>query len=330
MSKRTRPIWAVLLALLFAAALGSLLFGAAKMGAAELLQALRQGPDHTGGYIFWYVRLPRTAACLFSGAALAVSGAILQSILGNALASPGIIGVNAGAGLGVTLCCALGLLSGWAISLAAFGGALAAALLVMLLARLTGASRTTVILSGVAINSIFGALRDAVTTLVPDAGVLSGEFRVGGFSSVVHTRLITAGVLIILALLVAFLMSNELDVLSLGEDTAAALGMNVKVMRLVFLLLSALLAGAAVSFAGLLGFVGLLIPNAMRRLVGSGGRQLLPLSAVAGAALVTVCDLAARLVFAPYELPVGILLSVIGGPVFLLLLLQKRGGHRDA
>ena len=106
--------------------------------------------------------------------------------------------------------------------------------------------------------------------------------------------------------------------------------MNVKVMRLVFLLLAALLAGAAVSFAGLLGFVGLLIPNALRRLVGSGARLLLPLSAVAGAVLVTLCDLAARLLFAPYELPVGILLSVIGGPVFLLLLLKKRGGHKDA
>jgi len=259
-----------------------------------------------------------------------VSGCVLQRVLGNSLASPGIVGVNAGAGLAVTLCCAVGLLSGWAVALAAFFGALAAAALVMLLSRATGASRTTVILAGVAMNSILGALRDAVTTFAPEAAVLSGDFRVGGFSAVAHSRLLFAAVLILVALALVFTLSNELDVLSLGEDTARALGMRVGRMRTLFLLLSALLAGAAVSFAGLLGFVGLLVPHGVRRLAGGESRHLMPLCALFGAAFVALCDLAGRVLFAPYELPVGILLSVLGGPVFLVLLLKKRGGRSDA
>lgn len=308
----------------------SLCLGAVRLPLSQLWRALCGGPNDTAGYILWYSRLPRTAACLLSGAALAAAGCILQSVLGNKLASPGIIGVNAGAGLAVTVCCAFGTLSGWTVSLASFGGAMIAVLMVVLLARKTGASRTTVILSGVAMNSILGALRDGVTTLVPDAASLSGEFRVGGFSSVVSARLIPAGILIVAALTVALTLCNELDVLALGEETAQSLGMSVKRVRTTFLIVAALLAGAAVSFAGLLGFVGLLVPHMARRLVGSESRFLLPLSVLMGAGFVTVCDLVSRLLFAPYELPVGILMSVIGGPFFLILLLNRKGGRGHA
>ena len=305
----------------------SLSLGAARLSLSELYQAICSGPNNTAGYIFWYTRLPRTAACLAAGAALATAGCILQSVLGNKLASPGIIGVNAGAGLAVTVCCALGALSGWVVSVAAFGGALAAVLTVVLLARRTGASRTTVILSGVAMNSILNALRDAVTTIVPEAGMLGSDFRVGGFSSISANRLTPAAILILVALCISFTLCNELDVLSLGEETAQSLGLSVKKIRTLFLLLAAVLAGAAVSFAGLLGFVGLLVPHAARRLVGNESRFLLPLCALGGAGLVTVCDLIARLVFTPFELPVGILMSIIGGPFFLLLLLRRKGGR---
>ena len=305
----------------------SLSLGAARLSLSELYQAICSGPNNTAGYIFWYTRLPRTAACLASGVALATAGCILQSVLGNKLASPGIIGVNAGAGLAVTVCCALGALSGWVVSVAAFGGALAAVLTVVLLARRTGASRTTVILSGVAMNSILNALRDAVTTIVPEAGMLGSDFRVGGFSSISANRLTPAAILILVALFISFTLCNELDVLSLGEETAQSLGLSVKKIRTLFLLLAAVLAGAAVSFAGLLGFVGLLVPHAARRLVGNESRFLLPLCALGGAGLVTVCDLIARLVFTPFELPVGILMSIIGGPFFLLLLLRRKGGR---
>jgi len=312
------------------AAVLSLLLGAANLSISELWQAVCSRPDSVAGWIFWYSRLPRTAACLLSGAGLAVSGAVIQTVLANRLASPGILGVNAGAGLAVTVCCACGVLSGWVIAAASFGGAMAAVALVVFAAGKTGASRSTVILGGVAVGSILTALSEALMTLVPEAAVLSGDFRVGGFASVAHTRLIPAGVLIVLGLAAVLTLCNELDVLSLGGDTAGSLGLPVRRMRALFLLLAALLAGASVSFAGLLGFVGLLIPHAARRLVGGESRFLLPLCAIGGAGFVTLCDLTARLVFAPYELPVGILLSVIGGPFFIFLLLRQKGGRKHA
>ena len=136
--------------------------------------------------------------------------------------------------------------------------------------------------------------------------------------------------LILLALTAVFSACNELDVLTLGEETARGLGMDVKKIRTLLLVLSAMLAGAAVSFAGLLGFVGLIVPHAVRRVAGSESRFLLPLCAMGGAAFVTVCDTAARVIFAPFELPVGILLSVLGGPAFLVLLLKRKGGRVHA
>ncbi|MGN1345512.1 MAG: FecCD family ABC transporter permease [Eubacteriales bacterium] len=277
--------------------------------------------------IFRYVRLPRTAACLLAGAGLSTSGAVLQSVLANKLASPSIIGVNAGAGLGVTLCCAAGALSGWMISGAAFLGSLLAVSVITLAAYRTRASRSTVILGGVAVNSILNALSESIAVLNPDAAVLTAEFRVGGFSAVSHTRLLPAGILILAALAVLMTLGNDLDIMTLGDETAQGLGMSVRRTKVIFLLLAALLAGASVSFAGLLGFVGLLVPHFVRNLTGSVSRVLLPACALYGAAFVTLCDLAARTLFAPYELPVGILMSVIGGPFFLLLLLKHKGGH---
>ena len=280
--------------------------------------------------IFRFVRLPRTLGCLLSGAALAVSGAVIQAVLSNRLASPSIIGVNAGAGLAVTVCCAMGALSGWAIAGSAFLGALIAVVLIVFAAEKAGASRTTVILGGMAVNAFLNALSEALVTLIPEAGMLAGDFRVGGFGSVSYARLVPAGILILLALAAACSLYNELDVLTMGEETAQSLGMNVKAMRSLLLILAALLAGAAVSFAGLLGFVGLVVPHAMRKFSGSEHRFLLPMCALGGACFVTICDTAARVLFAPYELPVGILLSVLGGPFFLGLLLKRKGGRAYA
>ena len=305
------------------AALASLCLGAAGLSPRALLDAIAGGTDSVAGRVFWYVRLPRTVACLLAGAALSAAGCVIQNVLCNPLASPNIIGVNAGAGLAVTICGAMGLLSGWALAGAAFAGAFLAVIAVSFAAKLAGASRTTVILAGVAVNATLGAVSDTVTSLFPDAGLLGSDFRVGGFGAVVSARLIPAGALILLALGAVIVMSNELEVLSLGEDTAQSLGLNARRMRTVFLALAAVLCGGAVSFAGLLGFVGLIVPHAVRRFAGSECRKLLPLCALWGAAFVTVCDLVARLAFRPRELPVGILLSALGGPFFLYILSKK-------
>lgn len=322
------PFVLAVLACLLAGVL-SVCLGAAGVSWGELWSALWNGAgSDTAARILWYVRLPRTAACLLAGAGLAVSGAVIQAVLANPLASPSIIGVNAGAGLAVSICCALGgAAAGWTVAGFSFAGGMAAVLLVVLVARRTGASRMTVVLGGVAVSTFLNAGSEAIATLFPDAAIGSADFRVGGFSLVSLSRLWPAAILILAGLLVTFTLSNELDVLSLGEDTARGLGMRVGAFRTLLLTLAALLAGATVSFAGVLGFVGLIVPHMARRFVGASSGRLLPMCALCGAALVTACDLAARLLFAPFELPVGILLSLIGGPFFIALLARKGGGR---
>ncbi len=327
--KSKKYIFGIAVASFLAASLMSLCLGAAKLTPVQIWNAILDGAN--GGFagnIFWYVRLPRTIACLLAGAGLSVSGAVIQNVLANKLASPSIIGVNAGAGFAVTLCCACGILGGWAIAGSAFAGAFLAVMLVALTAQKTGASRTTVVLGGVAVNAFLNAGSEAITTLFPEVGIMSGDFRVGGFASVTMERLIPAGILILAGLTILFTLCNELDLMNLGEETAQGLGLPVKRMRTIFLILAALLAGASVSFAGLIGFIGLIVPHMARSLVGGESKHLLPLCALGGASFVTICDVAARVISQPYELPVGILMAFIGGPFFVLLLSKRRGGHR--
>lgn len=305
-----------------------LMLGSRFISPAEIIKIIFAKTDSVNSGIFYYSRLPRVTASLLSGAALAVSGAVLQNVLSNKLASPSIIGVNAGAGFGVTLCCSLGIISGWAVSAFAFGGSLIAVILLSLFASRTNASKTTVILGGVALNSILGAFSESLSVLDNDVAMLTTEFRVGGFSAVSYTRLLPAAVMILTALLILFTLFNELDIVALGDETAKSVGLKAKKFRMLFLALSALLAGAAVSFSGLLGFVGLIVPHFVRKFTGNESRKLLPLSAVAGGGFVCLCDTLSRLLFKPYELPVGILMSLIGGPVFVVMLARMKGGYK--
>lgn len=315
--------------LLLVLIVSNIFMGSADLSFGEIIRVLNEKETlGIAGRIIWYARLPRIFACVMAGAGLAVSGVVIQGVLMNHLASPGIIGVNAGAGLAVTLCCAFGTFSGWIIAGSAFLGAVISVLLVAVTAQKVGASRTTVILGGVAVNSCLTAISEAVSILIPEAGMLAADFRVGGFSAVAYTRLFPAGILILSGLLILFSLCNELDVLSLGEDTAHGLGMKVKNMRTIFLALAALLAGAVVSYAGLLGFVGLIVPHGARKLVGVQNNILLPFCALCGADLVLFCDLLARNLFIPYEVPVGIVMSVVGAPFFVFLLVKSKGGHR--
>ncbi|MGN0494396.1 MAG: FecCD family ABC transporter permease [Acutalibacteraceae bacterium] len=316
--------------LLLAAALG-ILFGSTPLKISEIISAADKGFTSTAaGRIFLYVRLPRTAASLVCGAALAVSGAVIQGVLANRLASPSIIGVNSGAGLAVTLCTAFGIYGGWRLSLFSFLGAFGAVMLISLGSRRWGASRGTVILIGVALSSFFNAISDAVVTFIPEVGVMSNDFKVGEFSGVTYQRLIPSAVMILITLILLFTLTNELDVLSLGEESAKALGMNTTAMRILFLMLAASLAGCAVSIAGLLSFVGLIVPHAVRRLSGGKASGLLWLCALYGGAFVCICDTAARTLFSPYEIPVGIIMAFLGTPFFVFILIKGKGGHGDA
>lgn len=274
--------------------------------------------------ILCFVRLPRTAAAVLAGAALGVAGALIQSVLNNAMASPNVIGVNAGAGLGALL--AASLVPGAAALLpgAAFVGALAAALFIWMLAAVAGLSRTTLILAGVTVSSILTACMNTLKLLFPDVAVGSTAFLLGTLSGVTTAQVQRALPWLAAGFVLAALLAADLNVLQLGEDMAAGLGLPVARVRFAALLTAALLAGAAVSFAGLLGFVGLLAPHIARRLVGGDNRRLLPVTALASADLMLLCDVAARVLFAPFELPVGVLLSLVGGPFFLFLLLRRK------
>ncbi|WP_195201188.1 FecCD family ABC transporter permease [Faecalispora jeddahensis] len=326
--RSTLAIFACAVSLLLAALL-ALSLGAVRLSLTELFYGLKE-IDSPAGRILLHVRVPRLLAAALAGAGLSVSGVLIQTVLQNPLASPGIIGVNAGAGLSVALCMAL--LPGVVLVLpfAAFLGALASVLLVYGIARRAGASRITLVLSGVALSSLMTAGINTLVTLFPDIMTGLRDFQNGGFEGVSTGILRPAGLVILFGLLVSLLFAGELDVLGLGEITASSLGLPVRFYRFLFLALAAALAGAAVSFAGLLGFVGLIVPHMARFLLkGSGKRSFLLLSALLGAAFLILCDTAARTAFAPFELPVGILVAYLGVPFFLWLLFRERRKRHD-
>ncbi|MCF2616184.1 iron ABC transporter permease [Oscillibacter valericigenes] len=322
-------IYAALAALVLAVSLLNLCLGAEKVPPAEVLRALTGGGSGTTAFrIVRYVRLPRLCACLLAGGALAASGAIIQGVLSNALAAPSTIGVNAGAGLTVALCCAIAPTAVKLVPLAAMAGAFLGVMTVLLIARRTGASKITLVLAGVAVSSIFSAGIDAVVTFVPEALNGYSDFRIGGFSGVSMARLLPALWPALLSFVLSLSLHNEMDVLLLGREQAQSLGLPAERLRIVLLGLAAVLAGSAVSVGGLVGFVGLIVPHIMRRLVGEESGPLLVSSVLGGAALLGGCDLLGRMLFAPYEIPVGIVMALAGGPFFIWLL-QRRGRLHD-
>ena len=332
----SRAIFALLSAALLAALLLSLCCGSQPIPLRAVWNALHPGaPDDTVRRILLHVRLPRTLAALLAGGALALSGALIQAVLQNPMASPNVIGVNAGAGFFALLVSVLPGATGatgatgaaGAVGAAAFGGALSTALFIYALATRAGLSRTALVLAGVAVSSMLNAGINTLTLLFPDASIGAAGFMLGGFSGVTVDAVKAALPYLAAGALLATLLGRPLDVLQLGEESALSLGMHVSAVRLLAILSAALLAGAAVSFAGLLGFVGLLFPHIARRIVGSDHRRLLPAAALLGATFVLLCDTFARAVFAPFEFPVGIVMSLLGGPFFLYLLL---GGRRKA
>lgn len=328
-NKKNRYILAALFLLLLLAVTAGVLTGAASITLRDMVEMLQGGELNGRGRIMAYVRLPRVAGAVVAGMGLAASGAVIQIILNNPLAGPNIIGVNAGAGFAVVLCGALFPASYSILPFAAFLGAFLTVLLVYELGRRTGASKITLVLSGVAVNSFLNGLTDAVHTWKEESLLASSVFKIGGLSGINLNVLKMAGLVVAAAVILLLVFHNELEVFGLGEETAHTLGLPVGFYRFFFLFLAAMAAGAAVSFAGLLGFVGLLVPHIARRLVGEETRDYLLASVLLGALFLTVCDTAARTLFAPYEIPVGIILSLLGAPFFLWILFRS-GVRRGA
>jgi len=276
----------------------------------------------------WQVRLPRVAIGLAVGAALAVSGAVMQAIFGNPLAEPGVVGVSSGAALGAALSIVIGFtaLGGWGTAIMAFAGALAATLLVFLVSRAHGRTEVvTLLLTGIAVNA-FGGAGLAFLLFAGDAA--SREqiifWQLGSLNGTRWPEVATVVPIAVVGGVAAWLLGRYYDLLSLGERNARYLGVNVEALRLASIVLVALLTGAAVAFCGIIAFIGLVVPHIIRMALGPSHRPLILASAVGGGVLIVAADLLARTLVGGAELPIGMLTSLIGGPFFFFLLFRQR------
>lgn len=270
------------------------------------------------------IRLPRVLLGLLVGGCLAASGALLQGVMKNPLADPGIIGVSSGAGLAAIITMVLLPEFGYLLPLMAFTGALFTSLVIYLLAWDQGASPVKIILAGVAINALLGAIMNGIMVVYNDRVQSVLPWLSGGLTGKGWYHLEFMAPYATISLLASFLAIRPANLLLLGDYSAKLLGQRVEIQRFSLILLASLLAGAAVSVAGLVGFVGLVVPHIIRLLIGDDYAFLLPFSIVYGGILIVLADTIARSWFDPIELPVGILLACLGAPFFLFLLKKRR------
>ena len=322
-------IYILLFGLLITASFLSVMLGSVYINPADILKCFFT-PDKTSlTYILiMNIRLPRMLGAIIAGMGLSVAGVILQGVMNNALASPNTIGVNSGAGFFVMLAMMLFPHSGYATSIASFVGALLTTLAIYALAYMADSSRTTIILAGITVSSFLNAGINTIKLINTDITLNITFFLMGTLSGLTFNKIALPAIGIIAAVLVSLILAKPLNILSLGDDYARSLGLNVPLTRFFLLVLSSIMAGLVVSFAGLLSFIGLIVPHICRTLFGSDARYLLPTSALLGASFVLICDIIGRLIAAPYELPAGIIMAFIGGPFFMYLLLKKKGGRR--
>ena len=324
-NKKTVTVFTVLAVLFVFLSMLSILFGSTTIDLVSMLK----GNSDKAYRIIMHIRLPRTIGAILSGCALAVSGVLIQAVLNNPIASPNIIGVNSGAGLAaVLLITAFPTLISY-IPVAAFLGALTSCFIIYLFSLKSGADKITIALVGIAVSSILSAGINLVKILFPDSVFDADLFLIGGLSGVTLKKLILPAILIYFAVLISVILSRATDIITLGDETAQTLGINTKVFKFALLVIASVLSGSAVSFAGVIGFVGLLVPHIARKFVGTKHRLLIPSCALMGSCLVLICDLFGRLIAAPYEVSVGIILAFLGGPFFIALIFSKRKNRYD-
>ena len=325
--KKLPAVFTVLIILLAASVLSGFMFGSARLSLPEIIAAFTgRAESGTGALILFSLRLPRVAGAGLAGAGLAVAGLMLQTATDNDLCSPNVIGVNAGAGFAVMLFLCLFPMAFPYLPAAAFAGALGTTMLVLGMSFTAGhhRARTTVVLAGVAVGTLFNAGISFLSQLYPDVLSSYASFSAGGFSGVYGDDLPVPAVMIAAGLAASQLLAPRLNLLCLGDELAQSLGVGVRRVRFAALVTASILCAAVVSFAGLLGFVGLIVPHIGRRIAGHDIRILVPVCALGGASLVILSDLAARTLFSPAELPAGILMAAIGAPFFLWLLFKRR------
>ena len=330
----SRPAWAwgvVLLGALLVALLASLLLGSVSLAPHDVVRALLGRGDAQTVAIVRELRLPRALLAVLVGGALALSGAALQALLGNPLADPYLLGVSGGAacgtlvgsllGLGASAWMRMGIFDALALPFAAFVGALAAVLVVGIGASAGGRlDRGRLLLSGVVVNALASAILLFLLSFGDPARTQTFVFwMLGSLAGATPGAVAALSVYTALSLALLLPLARAFDALTLGEETAATLGIRVETAKRTAYVAASLLAAAAVAYAGIIGFVGLLVPHAVRRVTRSH-RALLLLSFLGGAVLLVVSDVVARSLFAPAEIAVGAITALLGAPAFLFLL----------
>lgn len=321
-------------------------FGSVPIPIGTIMQILLNGSgffhfarlwDPTDEVIVWQVRMPVVIGAALVGAALAVAGVLFQGMLRNPLADPYLIGSSSGAALGASIAFVLpfDVLYGSFFPLTpllAFLGAMLTVMLVYAIARVGDQTPVvTLLLAGVVMNAVLVAFQTLILTLSPRAqfGVQAlFSWLSGGIAVTSWSPIVVVGIIILVGMVLAFILSNALDAFGLGEESAAHLGMNVERYKLLIIIVGSLLTAAAVSISGLIGFVGLITPHVMRLILGPRHRLLLPASALGGAIFLVLADLLARVVIAPAVLPVGVFTALVGAPFFLFLLRSNKRVYR--
>jgi iron complex transport system permease protein len=333
MARRRYILIIVLLALsLFAAAATALAVGSVRLTLGDVFRTLaafgRNGGEDISATILFSIRMPRILLAMGVGASLAVSGAGFQGFFRNSLADPYVIGASSGAALGAAIALVLAL-PAWgplsSASLFAFAGALFATFLAFLISKSAGdpPPAAALLLAGTALSSLFSALLSLILVLRDKDMHRVYYWLLGGLGGATWIELLATVPVMALGCAMVFLAARPLDLMVQGEEAAESLGLDIKKARLIVAMGASLAAAAAVSATGIIGFVGLVAPHAVRMVTGPSHRRLLPASAMGGALLVLLADIVARTIAAPLELPIGIVTSAVGAPFFLYLLARR-------
>lgn len=287
--------------------------------------------------IVWYIRCPRVVMGIFAGIGLSLAGVAMQTLTKNALAGPYVLGISSGASTGAVAVLILGTFSSlgyYAVSVGAFAGAMISAMIVFTIAKSNGEfTATKLVLTGMAVSAIFSSLTNILVFSAKNEQLVRSAlfWMTGSVAGVKWEQLwIPCGVVIISAL-VLLLLSNALNGLLLGDNIAMTIGVDVKKMRSILIVFTTMLTAVIVSFTGVIGFIGLVVPHGARTIVGSDHKKVIPVSSLLGAILLIWADIGARLVFAPEEIPIGVITALVGAPFFLWLLKGGKysfGGNR--
>lgn len=283
--------------------------------------------------ILYVVRIPRTLGALLVGMALAGSGVVFQGVLRNPLAEPYVLGISSGAAFGATLAIVTGFsftfLGLSAVSIAAFIGALITMFVVYNIAKLgMKSSMTTLLLSGIAISSLLSSLVSLMIALNRDQVERIIFWTMGSLSSVKMTQIEVVYIPILLSILIFIFFSRDLNVVLLGEDSATSMGIDVQMLRIILLIAATVATAFSVSISGIIGFVGLIIPHAMRLIIGPNHKYLIPASILMGSIFLIISDTIARTIVAPGQLPLGVITAIFGAPYFIYLLYRHSYVYR--